>query len=76
MGCPVQGDQMSRFYQDSSGFGCFVLAFRKTSSGRKNVPVLKNRSIAHNKSSLIGLICAKITHVKKLSLKNQRLLYY
>jgi hypothetical protein len=58
------------------GFGCFVLMSWKTFSGSKNVQVFKNRSIAHNKSSLIGLICAKIIHVYKLSLKSQWLLDY
>jgi hypothetical protein len=54
-----------------SGFRCFVPVSRKTFSGRKNVPVFKNSSIAHNESNLIGLICAKIIHVYKLSLKSQ-----
>jgi hypothetical protein len=58
------------------GFGSFVSVSRKTFSGRKNVLVFKNQSTAHNKSSLIGLICAKSIHVSKLSLKSQRLLDY
>jgi hypothetical protein len=58
------------------GFGCFVSVSRTIFSGRKNVPGFKNRSIAHNESSLIGLIGAKIIHVPKLSLKSQRLLDY
>jgi hypothetical protein len=44
------------------GFGCFFLVSRKTFLGRKNVPVFKNLSIAHDKSSIIGLICSKIIH--------------